>query len=143
TSVERLALLRAPFRHFAFRAFRALHPDGFLLHVLAARIIAAGGEFAESSALQEQVAAALRTLFIECLVRLLLRPADLFRGLTVGVCRACEKGAEAALLEDHGTSAVLTVFFFALIREIDFVDVGQIDRQLASIGAEIFFSAPG
>src|ERR1035438_3347334 len=52
--VKRPALLRTALDDLAFAAIRALHSDGFLLDVLAGRIIAAGREFAEAPGLRSE-----------------------------------------------------------------------------------------
>src|ERR1035437_5203934 len=56
----------------------------------------------------------LQALLIEGLI-VLLRAADLFGGLAIGVSGAGQEGAEAALLQDHGATAVFAVFLFALL----------------------------
>src|SRR5450756_33749 len=116
-AVKRLALLGAALDDLALRALRAFDPDGLLLDVLAGGIIAACGELAEPAVLHDQVALALRALLIKGLI-LLLRAADLFGGLAIGVSGAGQEGAEAALLEDHGAAAVLAVFLFALLGDL-------------------------
>src|ERR1035437_6663690 len=113
-AVERLALLGAALHDLALRALRALDADCLLLDVLAGGVIAARRELAEPAILHHQVVAALRALFVERRI-LLLRAADLFGGLAVGVSGAGQEGAEAALLQDHGAAAVFAVFLFALL----------------------------
>src|ERR1039457_4818492 len=134
-AVERLAALGAPLHHLALAALRALHADGLLLHMLARRIIAASGKLAETAGLQHHVAAAHRALLVELHIRLLLRAANGLAGLAVRVPGAGEEGAEAALLQHHGTAAVLAVFFVALLGQVYFVHIWQIDGKFARVGA--------
>src|ERR1035441_525945 len=134
-AVERLAALGAPLHHLAIVALRALHADGLLLHMLARRIIAASGKLAETAGLQHHVTAAHRALLVELHIGLLLRAADGFGGLAVRVSGTGEEGAEAALLQHHGTAAVFAVFFIALLSQVHLVHIRQIDGELARVSA--------
>src|SRR5205823_481487 len=75
-AVEGLTLLRSPLDDFAFAAIRTLYSDGLLLDILASRVIAARGEFAETAGLHYQMIAALRALLFQRDVGLLLRTPD-------------------------------------------------------------------
>src|SRR5207249_9932975 len=97
-TIKRLALLGAALDNLAIGTLRTLHPDGFLLDVLAGGIVAARRELTKASMLQHQVVVALRTLFVERLVGFLLLSADRLGGLAIRVSRACVEGPEAALL---------------------------------------------
>src|SRR5579885_2624255 len=134
-AIEGLAALGTPLHHFALAALRALDPDGLLLDVLARRVIAASGELAVAAGLEHQIVAALRALLIERLIGFLLLPADLLRGLAIGISGACQERSEPAFFQDHRPAAVLAIFFVALLGQIDFVDIRQVDRQLARVGA--------
>src|ERR1700722_18147679 len=128
---ESLALLRPPLHHFAFRAVGAGNADGLLLHVFAFRIRAARRELAESPVLQHQIVAALRALSFQRPVRLLLRPADLLRRLTIRITRAGVKLPEASLLEHHLAAAILAVFLSILLAQA--FGASRIGRQLARV----------
>src|ERR1041385_3870878 len=78
-AVEGLALLGAALDDVAFAAFGTFDADQLLLDVLAGRVVAAGGEFAETAVLDHQVVAAVGALLIERLIGLLLLSAELLR----------------------------------------------------------------
>ena len=84
-----------------------------------------------------------RALLIQRLIRLLLRPANLLGSVAIGVSGTRKERAEAALLQHHRTAAVFAGLLCALIAQVGFVHVRQIDRQFARIRAEFLFSLPG
>src|SRR5262249_37671832 len=122
-AIERLAALGAAFDDLTFRAIRTFHSDGFLLDVLAGRIIAARRELAEPAEFQDQTVAALRANFVQRDVRFLLRSADGLGGLAVRISGAGVELAEATLLEDHRAAAVFAILLFALLAQVCLVDV--------------------
>src|SRR5437773_3452837 len=134
-AVKSLTALGAPLDNFAFRTLRTLHSHGLLLDVLAGRVIAAGGELAETAELRHHIAAALRAFFIQRHVGLSLDASNGPGGLAIRITGAGEKLSEAALLQHHGPAAVLAVFLIALLGEIRLIDVRQIHRELPGIGA--------
>src|SRR5262249_55053598 len=71
-AVEGLAALGPPLDNLAFRTIGAFHPDRFLLHVFAGRVVAAGGEFTEAAILHDHLVAALGAGFVERDIGLLL-----------------------------------------------------------------------
>src|SRR6185437_9081050 len=137
-----LTALGTTFDHFAFAAFRAFDADGLLFDELTCRIVTAGGELAEPAGLLYQVVSALGALLIQLEIGFLLRRADLPGGFAIRIGRAGVKRSKAPLLEDHRAIAILAEFLFPLLSQIGIIQIRQVDRQLASVGAEVVFSLP-
>src|SRR5204863_8826095 len=87
------------------------------------------------SELLDQLVAALWTVLIQLHILGLLCFAQLLGGLAIGISGASHELAEATLLQHHGTAAVLAVYRCILLGEIGLIDIRQIDRKLARVGA--------
>jgi len=116
------------FHQVALFAKRTLDPDEILLHVLAVRIAAAGGELAEAAVTDHHVAPALGAEFIERDVWNFFALVETTGSFAIGIAGASHELAEAPPLQDHHATAVLAIFFLGGLLNVGRIQVGEVDR---------------
>src|SRR5450755_2996129 len=146
-AVKEISTAGLLFGDVAILTHRALHSNEVLLDVLAFWIAAARYELAEAAVPDQQIASALRTLFVERNVGHLLPLIETPRCLAVRISRTSHELPKAPALEHHRTATVLAVFLLRRLLKVCGIEVREVDGILfgkrATVGIGFVIGAAG